>query len=324
MLDLHDSRGLICGFRLRPKTPMQPVELKDIACDELGREPLWLHFNVTDMRAKNWIESCTMIPRVARDLLLSSDRNVGFEPVHDGLVAIVGDLRVSADADPLGIDVLSIYVSANLVVTGRRRPLQGIDRLRCDAQQGLMAESPPQLVAMLLRRLADLLAGEIAALSKTVDDTEERLLSGGSSDGRELGRVRRYLARLRRHIAVPHDEEFDDQLQCWCNEEDYAQLRRACNRMSALAADLELVQVRARLVQEELTQQLGEATNRNLLFLSIVTSLMLPVTLISGIFGMNVGGLPLTENPSGFLWSMGLMGTTLLVSILVLRSRGLH
>jgi zinc transporter len=48
----------------------------------------------------------------------------------------------------------------------------------------------------------------------------------------------------------------------------------------------------------------AEQTNRNLQVLAIVTTIFLPATLVSGIFGMNVMGLPLTQNPHGFFWSM--------------------
>ena len=49
--------------------------------------------------------------------------------------------------------------------------------------------------------------------------------------------------------------------------------------MDAIAQDIELCQERTRLLQEEIAGRLGEATNRNLFFLSIVTATLLPVTL---------------------------------------------
>ncbi len=38
-----------------------------------------------------------------------------------------------------------------------------------------------------------------------------------------------------------------------------------------------------------------------------MTTLLLPPTLVTGIFGMNTKGLPLTDVESGFLWAAGLM-----------------
>jgi len=61
---------------------------------------------------------------------------------------------------------------------------------------------------------------------------------------------------------------------------------------------------RTRLLQEEIASRLGEATNRNLFVLSVLTATFLPVTLITGIFGMNVGGLPGLHGDHAFWWVM--------------------
>jgi zinc transporter len=67
--------------------------------------------------------------------------------------------------------------------------------------------------------------------------------------------------------------------------------------------------------------RLGEATNRNLFFLSIMTATLLPVTLITGIFGMNVGGLPWLNDPGGFAWVTGIMISAVIAVLLLLRRR---
>ena len=55
---------------------------------------------------------------------------------------------------------------------------------------------------------------------------------------------------------------------------------------------------RAHLLQEEVTLKMAEQTNRHLEVLAIVATVFLPATLVAGVFGMNVKGLPLTENGS--------------------------
>jgi len=49
----------------------------------------------------------------------------------------------------------------------------------------------------------------------------------------------------------------------------------------------------------------------------------LPITLISGIFGMNIGGLPWTEDPLGYGKVMLAMLAILAVTIAVLRRQRL-
>jgi zinc transporter len=49
---------------------------------------------------------------------------------------------------------------------------------------------------------------------------------------------------------------------------------------------------------------MADQTNRNLQVLAIVTTVFLPASLIAAIFGMNVGGLPLTADSPGFAWAL--------------------
>ena len=53
--------------------------------------------------------------------------------------------------------------------------------------------------------------------------------------------------------------------------------------------------------------KMEEESNRHLHTRSIVTTLLLPPTLVRGIFGMNTKGLPLTDVETGFLWAAALM-----------------
>jgi magnesium transporter len=42
--------------------------------------------------------------------------------------------------------------------------------------------------------------------------------------------------------------------------------------------------------------------NRNIYYLTILSGIFLPLTLVTGFFGMNTGGLPFTESPNGTLY----------------------
>jgi zinc transporter len=136
-----------------------------------------------------------------------------------------------------------------------------------------------------------------------------------------LGRIRRLAARLRRHM-VPQQHALLTllaKLPNWVGDGDAVKLRSAIEALGALGHDLDLVQERARLLQEQASARLMEATNRNLYILSIVTVFFLPITLISGIFGMNLGGLPWLQAHFGFWYGILLMSVTVVVTLALLR-----
>ena len=74
--------------------------------------------------------------------------------------------------------------------------------------------------------------------------------------------------------------------------------------------DAQVVQLndRARLLQEEAMAEVAQETNRSLRLLTVMSALMLPGTLVAGLFGMNVPGVPFEDARWGFAAAVALAG----------------
>lgn len=57
---------------------------------------------------------------------------------------------------------------------------------------------------------------------------------------------------------------------------------------------------RIKLLQEEVAAQVSEQTNQSVFTLTMVTVLALPINIVAGLLGMNVGGIPWAQRPDGF------------------------
>ena len=86
----------------------------------------------------------------------------------------------------------------------------------------------------------------------------------------------------------------------WIQKEDLQDLQQAAEEFSATIGDTVVLVERVKLIQEELAALVNEQTNRTLFVLTGVTVLALPVNLVAALFGMNVGGIPMTEHSHGF------------------------
>lgn len=320
MIELPDAGGLICGFRLRATEPAEALNAN--ASEWLsGGDPIWLHFNLADTRAQRWIAECPSLAPAARERLLSDDRHVGLHAVNSGIAGALSDVHFEFETDPEQVGELRVYVDEERIITGRLHPLKIVDQLRRELLAGETVPTPMMILIRHVEELAELLDTVSVAQGDTVDDIEDRLLKHrGTQDGSELGRIRRLIARLRRQVGAQRSAllQLANRPPRWCREEDVERLRRAAERIDGVAQDLEATQERSRLVQEEISNALNEATSRNLYVLSIITAIFLPITLVTGIFGMNVGGLPWLEHPHGFAWVMVAMALTALATLGVL------
>jgi zinc transporter len=320
--------GLVCAFRLSPPGPVDAAALdRDGASDD---RPLWLHLNIANARARLWLQGQEDIPREAREQLLSSDRHVRADVIDGTVVAVLTDLRHDfhdrQHSDEDSFDTLRIYLDQRRVITTRHHALRTADRVRRELQAsgGGPPRPPIALFEHFIEELSETLGALVTRLGENVDDAEDEILSGRvGRQGETLGRVRRTLARLRRQVNANRAAlaPLPRRLGEGYDADQRQSLRHAIERLDGVAQDLELVQERARLVQEEIAGRLSEATNRNLFLLSIVTTTLLPITLITGVFGMNVTALPWTETPGGFWWVMLVMVVALIVTLVLLRRR---
>jgi Mg2+ and Co2+ transporter CorA len=61
---------------------------------------------------------------------------------------------------------------------------------------------------------------------------------------------------------------------------------------------------------------------KRLRILTIVSAVTLPFSLIAGLLGMNVGGLPATQDPQGFIIVIVMMSVIGAVELLYFKRRG--
>jgi zinc transporter len=312
--------GLVCAFDLETG-----ASLAEEAAEVTHSGQKWLHFNLSDTRAREWLAVRAPLPERARELLLGSDARIQLEVQPGSLTAVLGDLYHDFDNDPERLGTLRLYLSATLLISGRSHPLKSVDVVRRELRRSQEPHSPLEVFQLIVERLAASLAQVVTSLGEQVDDAEDRILAGKhAGEGTALGNLRRLVARLRRLVSANRSAlmSLPPALAGLYGSTERQELRAALEHLDAVWQDLELVQERARLLQEEIAARLGEATNRNLFVLSIATTTLLPITLITGIFGMNVGGLPFASSVHGFHVVMIGIAVTILLALWLLRRLG--
>jgi len=325
-IELPDTRGLVCAFRFQPDQHASHIgwsEIEDLAKGSTDGIS-WLHFNLTDVRACDWIRHFNRLPDAARETLLSTSEHICIHRVGDAFAGVFDDLHHDVDADLETIGLVRLYADESLLITGRRHPLRAIERLRKELEEGLIVGGTAALLARLLHHLGAIFESETLGLSQQIDSIEDRILAGHfHHEGGNLGKVRRLVSRLRRYLGAERHalRGIVGHLPPWFGEVGTTMLRQSIGRLDSVAQDLELLQERGHVLQDELAGRVSEATNRNLYLLSIITTVFLPISLITGIFGMNVGGLPWLQNSFGFWWVLLGMASIAAVVLLLLRWR---
>ncbi len=311
--------------RGRPLAPGEPVP------ERPGEGFLWLHLNLVDGRLAPLVAAGRFGPPELAAAAFAADphQRVAIEDAHVG--GVVADLvRAGAEdrqrSGPDAAGRLHFVMADDLLVTGRRHPIQGPEAAHDAATAGRRLPTPAALLEHLVGGVVTAMARTVAHRGDELDEIEDHILDDGIRDeSRRLGPIRREAVRLRRHLlglhAVFHrlEQEEDEGLP----EPVLSTAARMAQRLDAVERDMQVLAERSRLLQDELSAQLARASNRQLHTLSILTALFLPPTLVTGLFGMNTKGLPFSEMEDGSTLAMCLAVVSAVAVFLLIRRMGI-
>jgi len=310
-----DTSGLIYGFVFDKDGTATSAGTEDALRWLKNATPqaggfVWLHFNLSHTASAKWLQDNLELSDLFHESLTDGSRSTRVEMDDDMLVAVVNDVHYDFAFEPTDISTLWLSVGPRLVVSARLQPLRSIDRLRDAVRHGAKLMSPVALLVHLMHDQGDVLINIVRNTTARVDDIEDNLLAGRLETKRaNLGALRRLLVRLQRLLA-PEPAALFRLLRKppeWIVEEDLADLRQSTEEFNVALSDMAALQERIKLLQEEIAGRVAEANNRSLFVLTIVTVLALPINIIAGLLGMNVGGIPLADHPHGFWWIVALI-----------------
>ena len=140
-------------------------------------------------------------------------------------------------------------------------------------------------------------------MNERVDELEELLLDEKSDVQRtSLSEIRKSAIGLRRFMIPQRDalttleiEDLD-----WLSDRDRSRIREATDRITRLGEELDAIRDRAQVINDQIMGRRAETMNRQMLILSVVAAIFLPLGLITGLLGINVGGIPGADNPWAF------------------------
>jgi zinc transporter len=311
-----DKNGLVWAYLFAAGSA--PRELDSEGAAQWVAEPahpgseafVWLHFSLSNASCERWMRQALPLPEAFYEAMKETVGSTRLEQAGDALVAVIHDVLFKSDFDSSNVSTAALCIMPRMVVSARLRPLRSVDRLRSEVRSGQTFHSAAGFLAQLMRDQAEVLIDIVRQSTVRVDAVEDTILASRFSVSRsELSGLRRSLVRMQRLLAPEPAALFRllSRPAGWVNERDLLELRQAAEEFSAAVLDAAALAERVKLLQEELSARIEEQTSRTLFVLTLVTVMALPVNLVAGLFGMNVGGIPFSQHPHGFLLVVGLL-----------------
>lgn len=319
---MNETSGLLLAYVLDGKGGGRQLALDELAGFDPGAGWLWAHFDATHPDARRWLEQDSGLDPFVVSQLLSEMTRPRLVEIDDGALLNLRGINLNEGAEPEDMVSIRIWIGGNRVISARLRRLKAVADVEERIEKGTGPKSGGELVAMLSARLLDRMEPTFRELDEVVDDAEEEVIEKPDMQLRErLVEIRRRAIVLRRYIAPQRDAigvlRMSDLK--WLDISTRRNLQDGYDRLSRFVEELDLTRERAQIIHDELKNAMADKLNRNMYVLSIVAAIFLPLGFLTGLFGINVGGIPGAEIPDAFLWFSGLLIAIVAVQVLLFR-----
>ncbi len=280
-------------------------DLQEWPADKAVNKPptfSWVHLHRDAEETKSWLAAHGPDRFVVE--ALTEDETRPRCTIHgEGALLNLRGVNLNPGAEPEDMVSVRLWIEKSRVIGVWLRPLSAVRDMFDAIERKQAPRSPGDLVAKLALRLADRAEPVIAALNERLDALEESLLNEAVEFNRtQLAEIRRSAIVLRRYMFPQRDalwtletEELD-----WISERDRSRIREAAERVTRLAEELDAIRDRAQIVHDQIADLRAETLNKHMLLLSVVAAIFLPLGLLTGLLGINVGGIPGAESQWSF------------------------
>jgi zinc transporter len=270
---------------------------------------LWLHLNYMNEEILRWLREESGLDSMTIEALTAEETRPRSFSHGDNLAIVLRGVNLNPGADPDDMVSIRAWIEPSRIITVRHRRVMAIEDLRRALKEGKGPADSGEFLAQLCDCLSERMSTVLSEMDDAVDDLEDKIIEEESYRLRSIiGDIRRQAIRLRRYLAPQREVllRLQTEKAQWLDEVSRARIREVADRVTRYVEDLDSARERAAVIRDELEGRLAEQMNKTMYVLSIVAAIFLPLGLLTGLLGINVGGIPGAENPLAF-WEVCLL-----------------
>lgn len=284
----------------------------DILASQPSGRGEWIHLDRKQDDVRRWLEGRRAdggagVPPLAAKALLAKATRPRCQVYDEGVLIVLRGVNLNPGSAPEDMISLRLWVEPGRVISLRQRRLRALDDLSNALAEG---RGPRQLAGVLdglIVSLTGRMEDVLEALEEDLEDAEDALDGPESRIDERQARdaaqnIRPMVINLRRHM-VPQREALIKMLGLQhpaLTGLNHQALSEAVEHVGRYVDVLEAAYERTLALRDELASRQNDRLNQRIYILTLATGVFLPLSFLTGLLGINVGGVPLADSSLGF------------------------
>lgn len=316
------ERGLISAMLLDGQGGATRLDWGRVGSWQPADGVLWLHLDRTEPAAQQWLNESAGLDEIICDALVAEETRPRYTRLPEGLLVNLRGVNLNPGADTEDMVSVRLWIEEHRIISLRRYHVVSID----DIRRALLGNSGPcgpgEFLVYLADRLTHHMVPVVEDLADAVGELEEQVaVSTDYHANPRLTEVRRIAIILRRYIAPQQEmlRSLEREPIPWLSEDNRQLLHETVDTMTRCVEELTASRDRTAVVYDELYSRLAARMNRTMYLLTVVATILLPLSFITGLLGINVGGIPGANSPLGFGVVLLIIGALATLELIMLR-----
>ncbi len=320
--DCQPDNPLLFGRVLDGKGAGRPLTWDEARSwkQERPGEVLWVHLCRNRPGVNEWLEELA-IPEPTRELLVSDRTRPRAFREGETLVATLRGINFNPGAEPEDMLSIQLWCDGTRLVTLRKQPLQTprhvlqmIDRREAGPNDcgALITELTEAMITRMNRAIVDMNEHLDQLEEREKDDDAEAMLE-------KIATIRRNCLGLKRHMGPMHEalEAISRYAPLWFEDHDRREIAESIDRLRRYLEDLDISKESAVVLMDDVRGRSIARNEQATYLLTIVAGIFLPLGFLTGLLGINVGGVPGLDDPTAFWIVVGICSVIIGLQLLL-------
>lgn len=280
----------------------------------------WVHLDGNNPSARAWLErEVSYLDHLILNALLERETRPRIIEYDQGALMILRGVNLNADSEPEDMISIRLWVDAHRIISVQFRPLKAVGDIAEHLENGAGPKDSGEFVGALSARLFERMEPVFSELDDSLDQVEENVIENPDKSLRSnITDIRKQAIIFRRYIAPQRDVimQLRTSDMSWLTHNHKRNLQENLDRVTRYIEDLDAIRERASIVKDELANALADMMNKNMYMLTIVAAIFLPLGFLTGLLGINVGGIPGADNDGAFFIFCGILSFVVFLQVL--------
>jgi len=314
---------LVYGWTVTGTHPAQRIENGSQDAVSAG-DFTWLHLDSRNEGAQDILARHVGEDEYILESLTSKSTRPRCEKYKNGILLNLRGVNLNPGSNPEDMISARLWVCDGLNISIRARPMLAFSDLDKALARHEVALTPSDILAFIVDRLTHRMSFVLEEIDERVSQYEDNFdAQQNELTPRELAATRQEIARIKRHLspqksALMSLSTLNSDL---LTEEFKNVIRQNLDIVSRYIEELDELKERSLILLDMSNQYSSQKIEKITYALTVCAGIFLPLGFLTGLLGINVGGMPGTEDKSAFWLASALMAVILLAEVVYFKWR---